>query len=126
MASGDRMYFKEDVSVLSFDGNTGVMSNLGDGTIGWDRTEIENSALMDVDTDSIGGKRKWTFEGELACEEGDYNWLGDDGTAKPLVFTSTNRTISGNFRCIKANQKLGDAMRYNVSLVNAGNVTVGA
>jgi len=117
MADGDRMYYKEHVSVFSFGTYTSLMIQLGDGTLSGECDEIENSALKDVSADFAAGKIKWTFEGELACEEGSiYNWFTALGAEGALVFTDENGTVEGTFVVTKTSKKLGDALRWNVSL----------
>ena len=119
-----RMYFKEDVTVLSYNGITGMLTTLGSGTLSVTAAEAENSALMDEWTDQNPTKKTATFEGELAAETGGDNWFSEVGGSGTLTFTSSNGTVTGTFMCTKADKSLNDAMRWNVSLKNKGTVTI--
>ncbi len=119
-----RMYFKEHVTVLSYNSITGMLTTLGSGTLEVTAAEAENSALMDEWTDQNPTKKTATFEGELAAETTGENWFSEVGGTGALTFTSSHGTVSGTFLCTKASESLNDAMRWNVSLKNKGTVTI--
>lgn len=119
-----RMYFKEHVTVLSYDSITSMLTTLGSGTLEITTAEAENSALMDEWTDTNDTKKTATFEGEFAAETGGTNWFSEVGGTGTLTFTSSLGTVTGTFLCTKASQSQNDAMRWNVSLKSKGTVTI--
>jgi hypothetical protein len=119
-----RLYYKEDVTVLSYNGNTGMVDDLGSGTLEITTADVENSALMDDWTDTSTTKKTATFEGELAADSTRGNWFTQVGSTGALAFVDTETSVSGTFLCTKASKVLGDALRWNVSLKSKGTVTV--
>ena len=119
-----RQYYKEHVTAFSYDGDTGMMDDVGSGTLEISTADVENSALKDAWTDSNLTKSTATFEGELVADSSSTNWFAKQGGSGTLLFTDGNGSITGTFVCTKVSKSLNDAMRWNVSLKSKGTVTV--
>ena len=120
-----RAYTRNDCSVFSYDVITGLRTYLGDGTIEGSCQELENSALLDVNTDFEPGPITWTASCEVAGDTDGTSWFTKVGDTGALVFTSTIGTISGTFGCISASLKASGAMRWDVKFKGKGTITPG-
>jgi len=119
-----KQFFKEDVTVLSFNSITGMMDDLGRGTATIEAETVENRALLDDWKDGIATVKGLVYEGELAATDETGTWLGQVGTTAAFVYTSTNETVSCNCVCTRAEKVDEDAQRYNVRLESRGEVTI--
>lgn len=118
-------YFQDDVTVLSYDGNTALLTEIGSGKIRVEGKDVENSALKDTWEDGKTTKKVATFEGEIRCSATAGAWFTKVGGQGALVFTSSGPTVNGTFEIMSAEVDLNDAMRWNVSAKSRGTVTVG-
>lgn len=118
-----RMYGDVDVTAFSFD-TADALNELGSGTLKIEAASVENSALKDAWTANHSGRKTVTFTGEFACDtlEG-VHWWAKVGTTAAMVFTDTVGSISGQFTVESAEKSINDAMKWNVSLKNDGEVT---
>ncbi len=122
MAASTRQYFQDDCTVLSFNTTTGMLTELGRGTIRLEADEATNDALMDEWEDGKVTKARATFEGEVAADTDP--WLAQFKARGTLTCVTTHHTITGTFECVSAELVLEDAMRYNVTLKSRGEVTI--
>ncbi len=118
-----RLYYRSDVTAFSWDATEDFMTELGDGTLTKTVDTIANPALMDEFDHNKTTLKHYTFSGEIAGESGKTNWLLTVGNSGNLVFASAaGNIVSGEFLVTSASLKLGDALRWNVDMVNAGDV----
>ncbi len=122
MAASTRQYYQDDCTVLSFNSQTGLLDELGRGTLTLEADDATNDALMDEWEQGKTTKKRASFEGEIAADT--VAWLSQFDQEGPLTMTTTSHTVSGTFRCVRAELVLEDAMRYNVTLKSNGEVTI--
>ncbi len=118
-----RAYFKEHVSVLAFNGYTGMMQDIGEGTLTGECDEVRNDALKDEWENGVCTKKKYTFKGELAANSDGPNWFTDLGSRGELAFSWGGGSVSGLFDCVSAQMMQEDALRWKVTLKSRGEVT---
>jgi hypothetical protein len=123
MATGDRLFTREHVTVLSFDTETSMLTQLGEGTLTKEVTKFENKAVKDSSGHYYYGPYTYTFVGELAGEAGRLNWFTRVGTFGTLTFTSNGGSVTGQFGVDSAALKSADAMRWTVRMTSNGDVT---
>lgn len=117
-----RHFYKEDVTAFSWNSLTGLLDELGRGTLTKEVETVENRALNDVWKSPAVTVAGYTFDGEIACSAASGAWLKQAGSSGTLAFTSTNDYVSGTFLCTRSECVNEDAMRYNVQLISQGEV----
>ena len=122
---GDRVYTKEHCTVFSYDGDTSILAQLGNGTITGEVEELTNRALLDTATDFEFGATTWRIEAGLACENGETtDWFTKLAGSGPLIITTASRTLSGTFGVLKTEKAHADAVTWSVSLKSKGTVAI--
>jgi len=118
-----RYYYRENVTVHSFDGFTGLLQELGDGRLRIEADEVENTALMDEWKNALSTVKSAEFTGELAASDESGAWFAKVGVIGTYTLTDTDGTVTGDFECISAEKVMGDALRWNITMRSRGTVS---
>jgi hypothetical protein len=121
--SSTPLFTKEDCTVFSFDGKTGMLTELGSGTVTKTINKIESKALLDASQRIKYGNYAYTVDAELRATTELGNLFPETGVIAALTITTDVYTLSGNFGCDEVSNVLGEAMRWNVKLSSDGDVT---
>jgi|GEM_PF-5458886 len=124
MGQSNRVYFKENVTVLSWNADNSMYSNVGSGDIKVSYQKVENAALADGFTDFKMTKATLTGTFELAVDAVGIDWMKQAGGVGALVFTSPLHTISGTFGCTEAGETMADGLRFSITLESKGAFTI--
>lgn len=122
--SSTPLFTKEDCTVWSFDGQTGMLTELGNGTITGTAAKMESKALKDASQHIKYGFESYSVDAEFRATSELGCLFTHLGQIEPLVVTTTAYSLTGNFGCDEVSSVQGDAMRWNVKLSSDGDVTV--
>jgi hypothetical protein len=92
MGQANRVYFKEHVTVLSWDADNSMYSNVGSGDIKISYQKVENSALADGFTDFKMTKGTWYRLDEKGRR------FRSTGVHKPSAYYFRNIRLPGGWR----------------------------
>lgn len=121
--SSTALFSKEDCTVFSFDGDTGMLTELGSGTVTKTSNKIESKALLDAGSRIKYGSYTYTVDAELRSTSELGNLFPMQGTIAALRIVTTAYTVEGNFGCDEVSSVLGESMRWNAKWSNDGVVT---
>jgi hypothetical protein len=110
------------MTALGWNANTGMLENLGDGTMTCETETVDNKALLDTEKDPEPTVKSYTFTGEMRSASSNTGWLAQVQTVSTLVFTSAQSNINGPFLCVSCEEKDGDTMRVTVKLESKAGV----
>jgi len=116
-------FYTNNVSAFTWNSLSGLIDELGRGTLTKEVETAENRALNDEWKYPCPTVKSYSFEGEVRCSGDSGSWLQQAGNSGSMIYTSTNDHVSGTFLCTRSECVNEDAMKYNVTLVSQGTVT---
>lgn len=118
-----RQYTINDLTVLSYNGRTSMLEEIGTGSLEVSAADMQNPAALDAWDDGECGRKSATLSATLAANVGETPWWSAVGGRGTLSMTDDGNPISGTFRHLKATKHYGEGQTWDVELKSCGVVS---